>query len=376
MKDAFGIILTGENEIRLRELTRSRSIAALPIACRYRVIDVILSNMVYSGITNIGIITQKNYHSLMDHLESGKEWDLSRKRDGLFILPPYVSRENTGSYDGMLDAIRSNMGYVRRSTQRYAVISGSSTLFNMNLDPMMEAHVKSGADITMLYNVARFEPSANDDNHSQQIYLDVDQNGRVRDIEINPLMPRYHSLAMDVYIMEKSLLQYLVDSSVAHGRTDFGRDILQKMFGELRIFGYRYDGFVARMDSVESYYRFNMNLLDPTIRTQMLSGESPVLTKVKDEVPARYDADAKVSNSLVADGCIIEGQVENSILFRGVRIGRGCVVKDCILMQNTEVQDGAQLAYMITDKNAFIKRDRRLMGQPTYPGLIAKNSII
>lgn len=376
MKDAFGIILTGENDIRLRDLTRSRSIAALPIGCRYRVIDVILSNMVHSGISNIGVIAQKNYHSLMDHLESGKEWDLSRKRDGLFILPPFVSRENTGSYEGLLDAIRSNMGYVRRCTQRYVVLSGSQTLFNMDLTPMMDFHLKSGADITILYNVARFEAAADEGSRSQHIYLDMDTSGRVRDIEIDPIMPRYHSLGMDVFIMEKSLLQYLVDSSLAHGRNDFGRDILQKMFGELRIFGHRYDGYVSRIDSVEAYYRFNMSLLDSSVRAQMLGGKHPVLTKVKDEVPARYEQGAQISNSLVADGCIIEGQVENSVLFRGVRVGKGCVVKDCILMQNTEIQDGAQLAHVITDKNAFIKRDRRLMGQASYPVLIAKNSII
>ncbi len=151
---------------------------------------------------------------------------------------------------------------------------------------------------------------------------------------------------------------------------------LQKMHGELRVFGFRYDGFVARIDSVEAYYRFNMDLLDPSIRRQMLSGPRPVLTKVKDEVPARYEASASISNSLVADGCIIEGDVENSVLFRGVRVGKGCVVKDCILMQNAEVQDGAQLSHVIADKNTFIKRDRRLMGQPTYPVVIAKGSII
>ncbi len=375
MKDAFGIIITGDSELRMSELTRSRSIAALPFGCRYRVIDLILSNMVHSGMTNVGIIAQKNYHSLMDHLESGKEWDLSRKRDGLFVLPPYVTRENTGSYTGMLDAIRSNMGYVRRSAQRYAVISGSHTLFNMCFDDMMDAHMKTGADITILYNVARFE-AADDSSQSQRVYLDMDQNGRVRDIEIDPIMPRYQSLSMDVYIMEKSLLQYLVDTANAHGQTDFARDVLQKMYGDLRVFGYRYDGNVARIESVEAYYRFNMSLLEPSVRRQMLMGPHPVLTKVKDEVPARYEQGAEISNSLVADGCIIEGKVENSVLFRGVRVGKGCVVKDCILMQNSEIQDGAQLSYVITDKNAFIKRDRRLMGQPTYPVVIAKNSII
>ena len=374
MKDVFGLIYTSdESDMRLRDLTRSRSIAAMPIGGRYRVIDVLLSNLVHSGVSNVGLITQRNYHSLMDHLESGKAWDLNRKRDGLFILPPYVTRSSTGSYSGLLDAIRSNLNYVRRASQRYAMISGSSTVFNMKFDDMMAQHLATGADITILYNVPADDESNGD---ADRTHLKMDESGRVVDIEVTPHLNTYPNVSMDVYIMDKALLTYLVEVSAAHYRSDFVRDVLIKQLGELKIYGYKYDGYVSRIDSIASYYKLNMDMLDESIRTPLLYRPNPVYTKVKDEVPARYEAGAKVVNCLVADGCIIEGTVENSVLFRGVRVGKGAVVRNCILMQGVEVQDGAQLSNVISDKDAFIKRDRRIVGQESYPVVIEKNAVI
>ena len=352
MKDVFGLIYTSdESDMRLRDLTRSRSIAAMPIGGRYRVIDVLLSNLVHSGVSNVGLITQRNYHSLMDHLESGKAWDLNRKRDGLFILPPYVSR----------------------ASQRYALISGSSTVFNMKFDDMMAQHLATGADITILYNVPADDESNGD---ADRTHLKMDESGRVVDIEVTPHLNTYPNVSMDVYIMDKALLTYLVEVSAAHYRSDFVRDVLIKQLGELKIYGYKYDGYVSRIDSIASYYKLNMDMLDESIRTPLLYRPNPVYTKVKDEVPARYEAGAKAVNCLVADGCIIEGTVENSVLFRGVRVGKGAVVRNCILMQGVEVQDGAQLSNVISDKDAFIKRDRRIVGQESYPVVIEKNAVI
>ena len=226
MKDVFGLIYTSdESDMRLRDLTRSRSIAAMPIGGRYRVIDVLLSNLVHSGVSNVGLITQRNYHSLMDHLESGKAWDLNRKRDGLFILPPYVTRSSTGSYSGLLDAIRSNLNYVRRASQRYALISGSSTVFNMKFDDMMAQHLATGADITILYNVPADDESNGD---ADRTHLKMDESGRVVDIEVTPHLNTYPNVSMDVYIMDKALLTYLVEVSAAHYRSDFVRDVLIK----------------------------------------------------------------------------------------------------------------------------------------------------
>ena len=374
MKDVFGLIYTSdESDMRLRDLTRSRPIAAMPMGGRYRVIDVLLSNMVHSEITNVGLITQRNYHALMDHLGSGKEWDLNRKRDGLFILPPYVTRSSTGSYTGMLDAIRSNLGYVRRSSQRYAVICGSNVVFNSRFDEMLKFHQEKNADITILYNVP-----VGDETHAEadRTHLKLDEDGRVTDIEVTQSLNNYPATSMDVYIMDKALLTYLVEVTAAHYQTDFVRDVLLRQLSELKIYGYEYKGYVKRIESIASYYQLNMDMLDESKRTPLLYKPYPVYTKVKDEVPARYEDGAKASNSLVADGCIIEGTVENSVLFRGVRVGKGAVVKNCVLLQGVEVQDGAQISHVIADKGAFIKRDRNLVGQESWPVVIEKNAVI
>ncbi len=373
MNNAFGLVYTGENDMRLRELTRSRSIAAVPIGGRYRIIDVVLSNLVNSGIRSVGVIAQKNYHSLMDHLGSGKEWDLGRKRDGLFILPPFVTRENTGVYTGVLDAIRSNMGYVRRSTQQYVVLTGGHCVFNTTYRDALAFHQRVGADITVLYNVP--SPGAGMED-TEGVYLGIDQQQHIYDVEIAPTQPRHQNMFMDVCIMEKTLLMRLVDQCVSRGQYDLSRDILQRMRDELRIFGYRYDGFVARVDSINSFYQLNMALLNEKTRERLLSRPNPVYTKVKDEPPAHYCAGSSSRNALVADGCLIEGAVSDSVLFRSVVVGKGAVVKGCILMQGVEIQAGAVLENVIVDKSAIIKEGRRLTGQRDYPVVIAKSAII
>lgn len=372
MNDAFGLVYTSENDMRLRELTRSRSVAAVPIGGRYRIIDVVLSNLVNTGIRNVGVITQKNYHSLMDHLGSGKEWDLGRKRDGLFILPPFVTRENTGVYNGILDAIRSNMGYVRRSMQKYVILTGSYCVFNATYERMLEFHIANKADITVMYDV----PNSDWAEENEGVYLGVDAHKRVYDVEIAPTQPRHPNVSMDVYIMEKELLMDLVDQCVSRGQYDLSRDILQKMRDELRIFGYQYNGFVSRVDSINAFYRLNMALLDEETRLQLLYEPNSVYTKVKDEPSTQYREGSSASNCLVADGCIIDGQISDSVLFRSVTVGKGAIVKGCVLMQGVQVQPGAVLEHVIVDKSAVIKENRKLAGQSDYPMVISKSSVI
>ncbi len=221
----FGLIYTGEANAQLRELTFSRSVAAVPFGGRYRAIDFMLSDIVNTGISNVGIITQRNYHSLMDHLGSGKEWDLHRKRDGLFILPPFVTRDNTGVYRGTVDAIRSVMGYIRRSAQKYVILTGSHTLYNTTYDKMLRQHIETGADITIMYNE---EHEFNRAEQYDDLRLTINENGRITDLALNPYMPDSPFMGCDAYIMEKTLLEYLVEDAAAHGEFDFMQDVLIK----------------------------------------------------------------------------------------------------------------------------------------------------
>lgn len=371
--NAFGLIYTGEANARLRELTFSRSVAAVPFGGRYRVIDFLLSDMVNTGISNVGLITQRNYHSLMDHLGSGKEWDLHRKRDGLFILPPFVTKDNTGMYRGTVDAIRSVLGYVRRSTQRYVILTGSHTLYNTTYDAMLRQHIETGAEITIMYNVER---EFNRADQFDDLRLTMDETGRVTDLSLDPYFPTSSFRGCDAYIMEKERLEYLVEEAASHGEYDFMRDVLVKNVDKCRIYGWRYDGYVARLDSVNTFYKHNMELLDPAIRMDLFNPRTPIYTKVKDEVPAKYTDTGRVRNSIVADGCIIEGEVENSVLFRGVHVCKGAVVRDSILMQACYVGESSTLSNVVMDKGVLILNGRNISGYKTYPVIIRKGTTV
>ena len=373
MRDTMGIVTTDDEDVSLKELTRARSAAAVPFAGRYRIIDFILSNMVNSGIQNVGLLTQNNYHSLMDHLDSGKQWDLDRKKDGLFILPPYVSRESTGWFNGKVDALHSIMPYIRRSSQKYVVISGSCMVCNLTYDDALEFHKKNKADITVLY---KEEKEASPAELSRHTLIQTDEDGRIWDMEVMPSSPKSSKISMRMYILEKNLLEYLVEESVARGQHDFIKEILIRKMDTLRIFGFPYTGYLVKIDSIQSYFRHSMELLDPENREELFHHCGIIYTKIKDEVPAKYGDRCKVSNSLVADGCIVEGEIENCVLFRGVRIAQDAVVRNSIIMQNTEIQGNAFIENAIMDKDVIIRRGKRLIGQETYPVVVGKKAII
>ena len=365
MKDVMGIIYTGENDARLRELTIIRAIAALPVAGRFRVIDFLVSSMVNGGMKNIGVIMQKNYHSLMDHLGSGKEWDLHGKNNGLHILPPFLTRENVGLYPGVLDALRSNTDYVNRSKQELVVLSNSNIIYNANFKEMIAYYESTGADVTLMYTK---DPSMKRDEFGT--YIAVDKNGTVTDIEVEPTHPTYENTFMQVILMKREFLKDLVDKAVAHGLHDLAKDLLLRLVQEkqAKVNAYEYKGVCWNIDSVD--------ILKPEIRKRLFVDELPVYTKVRDEMPAFYSNESRTINSLVADGCVIEGTVENSVLFRGVKVAPNAHIKNCIIMQDGQVQEGAYIENCILDKQTVIKRNSKLIGPEAYPIVIAKNVVI
>lgn len=373
MKNVMGIIYTGENDTRLRELTTLRAIAALPVAARFRVIDFQVSSMVNAGIKNIGVIMQKNYHSLMDHLGSGKEWDLHGKTEGLHILPPFLTRENVGVYTGLLDGIRSNTNYLARSKQETLVLSGSDIIYNARLDEILRFHQETDAAVTLMYTR---DPSMKRDELGT--YLSLDEAGNVVDMEVQPTHPSYDCAYMKLLVIKRELMLNIVDKAVAHGLHDLDRDMLMKMVtdGQYKVNAYEYKGECWRIDSVQSFFKFNMDILDPEKRKGIFREDLPVYTKVRDEMPTCYGNEATVVNSLLADGCQIEGTVENSILFRGVRIAPDAHVKNCIIMQDGQVHSGAYIENCILDKQSVIKRNAKLIGPAAYPIVIGKNVVI
>ncbi len=373
-RNVFGLIFAGEENINLRELVHLRSVGALPIGGRYRVIDFLLSNMVNGGIRNVGVIPRKNYQSLMDHLGSGKEWDLSRKNDGLFILPPYDTYENTGSYKGMIDAIKGATAYIRRASQDYCLLSGSHTIFNRPFDEMFAAHMESGADITIMYYEEKV-PTAESERFAD-VRLTSDWNGRISDIQFNSKLSTNSKVGMDVYLIKKDLLEYLVDEAITRGKYNFVKDIVMDNLKRLKVMGYEHKGYVARITSISSYFKTNMDFLKYNVQQELFLTENNIYTKVKDESPAKYGKDANVKNSLVASGCIIEGEVENSVLFRGVYVAKGAKIKNSIIMQDSEIYENTQLTNVILDKRVNVRQNATLMGSRDYPVIIPKGATV
>ncbi len=375
MSDVMGIVYTSKDDLTLRELTSQRAVAAIPVAGRYRIIDFTLSNLVNSGVRNVGVIAQKNYHSLMDHIGSGKEWDLHTRNNGLFILPPFLTRENGGEYSGVVEALRSNFDYLRRSQQKFAILTNSDSIMNTSFEPMIRQHIESGADITLMYKkVGMTDLDFSRHSNNSHTFIDVDEENIVRDMEVNPNAASFDNLFIEVMLVKRTLLIHLIDQAMAHGAKSLEEDVLRPFIrsGALKVMAYRMDGYYRRIETIQSYFNFNLDLLNYDVRKELF-GTTPVYTKTRDDVPAIYREGAQVKNSLVADGCIIEGSVENSILFRGVRVARGANLKNCIIMQDSYIEGFVELENVILDKAVTVRSHGRLIGQRQYPIVIGKN---
>ena len=372
MKDVMGIIYTAREDLSLRELTSKRNVPALPVAARYRLVDFLLSSMVNSGVRNIGFVLQGRYHSLMDHLGTGKEWDLHTRNNGLFLFPPIAS-ENGGGYAGVLDGLRANLDYLRRSKQELVLLSGGTMMYNARFEEMFRFHADTSADVTLLY--AKYNPMTADYSSSTpRVFLNVSEGGEVMDIEVNPNAASYTNMFIDAVLIKRTLLMHLVDQALSHGQHDLVRDVLQPYVKDrmLRVMGFEFKGYCRQISTIKGYYRMNMDLLDSQVRSELFS-VNPVYTKTRDEAPTKYLPGAKVSGSLVADGCVIQGRVENSMLFRGVHVSAGAHIKNSIIMQDCEIGPNVELENVILDKDVTMLGDARLIGVKQYPIVIGKN---
>ncbi len=375
MNDVMGVVYTTKDDLSLRELTSQRAVAALPVAGRYRIIDFTLSSLLNSNIRNIGVIAQRNYHSLMDHLGSGKDWDLHTRNNGLFILPPFLTRENGGEYSGVLEALRANFDYLRRSRQEYVILTDSDYVMNTTFEPMIKQHIRSGADITMMYKkvtpeISEFS-SLSKNNHC---YVNIDEDNVITDMEVNPNAASYDNLYLNVLLIKRTMLIYIVDQVISHGARDMVTDVLRAFIksGALKIMAYEEKGYYRRIETIKGYFNFNMDLLNYNVRKELF-GNNPVYTKTRDSVPAIYRSHAQVRNSLVADGCVIDGIVENCVLSRGVHVAANAKLKNCVIMQDSYIEEFVELENVILDKAVTIRSHGRLIGQKQYPIVIGKN---
>ena len=369
----MGIIFSDIHSWSIAELTAHRTVASIPFAGRYRLVDFALSNMVNSDIYKIGIITKSNYQSLVDHIASGKDWDLSRKNGGITILPPYIIGGQSGPYKGRLDALVRIKRFIESANADYVVLSDCDVIFNIDFDDIVAAHRKSCADITAVYsrcNIAR-------ERAQHSIIYGINESGRITDMLLNPDIEGEQNVSLNSWVMSKDYLLSQISNAATHGFTNFFKYMLLENVKYSKIMSFCHEGYNAHIESLSSYVEANMDMIDKKNRSGLfyVSGR-PIHTKVRDSSPTKYGSNACVKNSFIADGCVIEGNVENSVLFRGVKISAGSTVKNCILMQDTLIENNASLSWIISDKNVIVRDNRVLSGDINYPFYIAKGRMV
>ena len=371
MGNVLGLIFANMHDTTLGDITKNRTMGSVLFGGRYRLIDFPLSNMVNSGISEVGVITKSNYQSLLDHLGSAREWDLARKKGGLFILPPFGNVERK-LYRGRIEALYGAISFIKHSRAKYVVLSDCDVVANIDYKPIVQAHIDSGADITAVVHTGVY---TSDEIKSSTVF-NAGEDGKVTSVLIQPDISGTCTNSLNMFVMSMEFLVDVIQDSYARGDISFERDILQKKCIELDVRTYEYDGYFSKINSISSYFAANMKLLSRENATKLFIPKRSIYTKVSDNAPAKYDLNCIVKSSLIADGCIIEGEVENSILFRGVKVGKGAKIKNCILMQGTVVGKNTELNYLITDKNVTINDNHILTSSPNYPMYAAKGASI
>ena len=371
MNNIMSIIFASDNETKLNELTLHRTTASLPICGRYRCVDFTLSNLVNSQITSIGIITRSNYSSLMDHIRMGRDWDLNRKNSGITVFPPYASNTTRNVFKGKIEALYGILDFISHAKEEYIIITNSNIIVNLDFDDVYKKHLENGADITMLTYTAC--PTT-----SRRIIVDSNLDGRVTGARITqtPSTEKVE-IGVNIYLLKKELLMQLVIDNFERGFVDFEKNIIQQRVDELKIYTYHISQHVAIIDDVKSYYNESMQILNKEVRNDLFDGVGgKSYTKVKDSVPTRYREHAVVQNSLIADGCDINGKVVNSILFRGAVVEEGAEIIDSIVMENGHIMKGSTLNCAITDKDVTVTEDKNISGYNTYPVVIVKGKTV
>ncbi|MBE5749973.1 MAG: glucose-1-phosphate adenylyltransferase subunit GlgD [Clostridiales bacterium] len=368
---AVGIIFSNIHDDNVPELVRERTLGSIPVGGRYRLIDFPLSNMVNSGIDTVGIITKSNYQSLMDHVGSGKDWDLARKDGGVIILPPYGDRESSSLYTTRLEALKGITSFLFRADEEYVVMTDCDSISRVNYNDVIDSHIRNQADISIIYKKLEkpeyFPKTAT--------IFDV-QDGRIVGVSYKDnVVETGTNVCTNVFVMKKSLLQNIVVDSISHNKHHFMTDIVAANLKSMKIIGYEHKGFYAGITSLQAYFDSNMRLLDQDVRHEVF-GDRSVFTKIRDSAPTKFGNSAIIKNSMIADGCEIEGEVENSIIFRNVKVARGAVVKNSIIMQNTVLGENSTLNCIITDKNVVVRNRRVLSGSENHPFYIGKGIMI
>ncbi|MEL7568532.1 MAG: glucose-1-phosphate adenylyltransferase subunit GlgD [Dehalobacterium sp.] len=373
MFNALGIINVIEREQTLMELTENRILAAVPIGGRYRVIDFALSNMVNAGIKSIGIFTHYKMGSLVSHLKNGREWNLDTKRRGLFFLSPDFSKYLFSPNKWDVSHFTTRLGYIESSTRKYVLISGCNMICNIDYRKVLDFHQKNEADITVIYKEIFLEEK---DRFSPYLSLELSQDQRLLNVKTSSGTSDRDYMCMEMFLLSRDLLLKLIDECTKQNKWDLIRDGFMGSLTELKVYGYFFPGYIAKIHSLSSYFNHNMDLLSPPVWRELFYGSGPVFTKAKDSAPAKYMINASVNNALVANDCIIDGTIKNSIIFRGAKIGRGAHISNSIIMEKCVIEENVQVDHAILDKGVRVTQGKVICGVEDTPLVVRKQGIV
>ena len=375
---AAGLIFSNIHDRSIPEMTAERTMASIPFGGRYRLVDFTLSNMVNSGIDKVGIITHNNYRSLMDHIGNGKDWDLARRSGGVRILPPYVSASDSPIggklYTNRLEAMMGAIDYINYCDEDVMVLSDSDDICSIDLGAVLDNHEETGADVTFVTKKMTLEG----DKAGAHTIIVTNEDGTVKEIVDSSAMTRGEfNVCTNIVVINRVFLVSLLHSAVSYGWKNFYTEALASMIASSKFVAYDFDGYYAEIGSLAGYFAANMEILNSDVRRELFGEKNrPVYTKVRNSAPTKYIDGANVKNSVIADGCVIEGTVENSILFRGVRVRKGTVVKNSIMLQDSVTGENVSLNCVLTDQNVTIRDDVTLSGHETQPFYISKGKMI
>lgn len=356
---AIGLVLAGGKSSAMGILAEKRATTAMPVAGSYRSVDFALSNMSNSHIQKVGVCTQFNSKSLNQHLNSSKWWDFGRKQGGLFVLTPTITYENDSWYRGTADAMYQNLDFLKESHEPYVIITSGDCVYKIDYNKMLEYHINKKADITVAYA----EMSAERDVLSRFGVLALDEDGRIRSFEEKPDVAESNCVNAGIYIIRRRLLIELLEKANRENRFDFVADILIRYREAKKIYGYKMPGYWSNIATIDSYYKTNMDFLNKEVRDYFFSGYDSIYSKIEDQPPAKYNPGASIKNSLVSSGCIINGKIENSVLFKKVFVGNNCIIRNSIILNDVYIGDNTIIENCIVESRGTIKANETHKGE-------------
>ena len=341
---AIGIILAGGNSKRMKELSKKRAIAAMPVGGAFRSIDFALSSMSNSRIQTVAVLTQYNSRSLNEHLSSSKWWNFGRKQGGLYLFTPTVTAENSDWYRGTADAIYQNLDFLKRRHEPYVVISSGDCIYKLDYNAVLDFHIQKKADITVVCK----DMMPNEDV-SRFGVVKMNEDSRIVEFEEKPLLAQSNTISTGIYVVRRRLLIELLEKAAEESRYDLVSDILIRYRNVKKIYGYKMNTYWSNIADVDDYFRTNMDFLKPEVRDFFFRQEPKVYSRVDDLPPAKFNTESDVTNSLVASGCIINSKVENSVLFKQAFIGKNCVIKNSIILNDVYIGDNTHVENCIVE---------------------------